>query len=187
MSLALGILLFMGCSQAPVMKVYSLSIPTTQQYHSSPFKQSVLKVTYPQSVREQMSQRMNFSYSDSDYGTYLNAEWSNHMSKLLQGTLMTVLDESMLFKAVIADTSTVTENYKLESDIFAFEHRVRGRESYAVVSIQFTLINATTGRLLKSKRFSYKEATKSTDAKGYASATNQIVGKLSTDLLRWLR
>ena len=109
------------------------------------------------------------------------------MSKLLQGTLIDVLERSRLFKAVLADTSTLKENYRLESNIFSFEHRVRAEQSRSVVSIQFTLINADTGKLVKSKRFSYQEPTPSTDAQGYAMATNIILARLSTDLLEWLR
>ncbi len=181
------ILGFLGCTQAPALKVYSLGVIPMSKLTHLPYRNKVLQVSYPESLRENMSQKMNFSYSESDYGTYLNSEWSNHMSKLLQGTIMDVLASSKLFKTVLSDSTTLHVNYRLESDIFAFEHRVRGTESYAVVSIQFTLINADTGRLIKSKRFSYKEATMSTNAKGYAHATNVAIAKLSGDLLRWLR
>ena len=176
-----------GCSQAPALKVYGLSVPAVPTVTSSAYRTKVLQVTYPQSLREQMSERMNFSYSQSDYGTYLNSEWSNHMSKLLQGTIIDVVSRAKLFKVVLSDSTTLQVNYKLESDIFAYEHRVRNAQSHAVISIQFSLINADTGKLVKSRRFSYKEATLSTNAKGYAHATNVAMAKLSEDLLRWLR
>jgi cholesterol transport system auxiliary component len=106
---------------------------------------------------------------------------------MLQGTFIEVLDNSRRFKVVLSDMSTLEENYRLESNIFDFEHQVRGGDSYAVVSIQFTLINADTGRLVKSNRFSYQEPTPTTDAKGYAIATNRVIAKLSQDLLKWLK
>jgi len=176
-----------GCTKAPALKVYSLNVPSVGTTQSSIYRNKSIKVTYPQSLREQISQKMNFSYSNSDSGTYQNSEWSNDMSKLLQGTFIEVLDSAKLFKVVLSDTTTLKENYRLESNIFAFEHRVRDTQSHAIISIQFTLINADTGKLVKSKRFSYQEATQTTDAKGYASATNVIMRKLSGDLLGWLR
>ncbi|MCW8821560.1 MAG: ABC-type transport auxiliary lipoprotein family protein, partial [Sulfurovum sp.] len=94
---------------------------------------------------------------------------------------------SRLFKVVLLDSSTAEEDYRLESTIFAFHHRVRESESDAIVSIQFNLINIGTGRLVKSKRFSYREATPTLDAKGYVSATNRIMVMLSKDLLQWLK
>lgn len=177
----------LGCTQAPVLKVYTLNVPTVKHILSSKYQDKIIKVTFPQSLREDISERMNFSYSNTDYGAYLNSSWSNHMGKLLQGTLIEVLEESNIFRAVVSDSSTLKENYRLESNIFAFEHRVRESQSHAVISIQFTLISTDTGKLVKSKRFSYREATVSTNAQGYVAATNRVIKALSSDLLTWLR
>ncbi len=178
---------FIGCSKAPVINVYSLNAPQIPTERASAYKDKSIKVTFPQSIKEPMSEKMRFSYTMNDRGTYQNSQWSNNMSRLLQGTFIEVLDSSRLFKVVLSDMSTLEENYRLESTIFDFEHQVRGRDSYAVVSIQFTLIDEDRGRLVKSKRFSYQEPTLTTDAKGYAIATNRIIAKLSQDLLRWLK
>ncbi|PHS39830.1 MAG: hypothetical protein COB07_05370 [Sulfurovum sp.] len=187
--LALSILLIglMGCTKAPALKIYSLEIPAVGAVHSSPYRSKSIKVAYPQSLKEQISQKMYFSYSSSDRGNYQNSEWSNTVSKLLQGTFIEVLDSSRLFKAVLFDTSAANEDYRLESTVFAFSHSVRGTASYALVSIQFNLIDTNTGRLVKSKRFSYREETDSVDAQGYAAATNVALARLSRDLVRWLR
>ncbi len=178
---------FIGCSKAPIINVYSLNIPQIQTETSSAYKHKSIKVTFPQSIKEPMSEKMQFSYATNDRGTYQNSQWSNNMSRILQGTFIEVLDSSRLFKVVLSDMSTLEENYRLESNIFDFEHQVRGTQSYSVVSIQFTLINADTGTLIKSKRFSYQEHTPTTDAKGYAIATNRVIVKLSKDLLKWLK
>ena len=184
MMMAAGLI---GCSKAPVINVYSLNVPPVQTETASRYKDKSIKVTFPQSIKEPLSEKMLFSYTTNDRGTYQNSQWSNHMSRILQGTFIEVLDHSRLFKVVLSDMSTLEENYRLESNIFDFEHQVRGSDSYAVVSIQFTLINADKGRLVKSKRFSYQEPTPTTDAKGYATATNNAIIKLSQDLLKWLK
>ena len=176
-----------GCSKAPVINVYSLNVPEVHTETAGHYKDKSIKVTFPQSIKEPLSEKMHFSYTTNDRGTYQNSQWSNNMSRILQGTLIEVLDHSRLFKVVLSDMSTLEENYRLESNIFDFEHQVRGRDSYAVVSIQFTLIDADRGKLVKSKRFSYKEPTPTTDAKGYANATNRVIAKLSQDLLKWLK
>ena len=100
---------------------------------------------------------------------------------------MQTLEQSGLFKAVIAYTSTATEEYRLESTIFDFSHHVRGTASYAIVSIQFSLIDASHATLVKTKRFSYKVATKTTNAKGYVNATNVAMRNLDKALVNWLR
>ncbi len=187
--LALIIILIglLGCTKEPALKVYSLDIAPVSTVHSNNYKSKSIKITYPQSLKDHISQKMNFSYSSIDSGNYQNSEWSNNMSKILQGTFIEVLDGSKLFKVVLSDTSMAKEDYRLESTIFAFYHRVREAESHAVVSIQFNLISTETGNLVKSKRFSYKESTPTTDAKGYVTATNVAVTKLSRDLVAWLR
>ena len=177
----------LGCTKAPALKVYSVNVPDIQVTKNHHYSTKTIKVTFPQSLREQMSQKMNFSYSNNDRGTYQNSEWSNNMSKLLQGTFIEVLESSRLFKAVLSNSTTLKTNYRLESNVFAFEHRVRDTQSHAVISMQFTLINADTGVLVKTKRFSYSEATPSINAEGYASATNVALARLSKDLVGWLR
>ena len=177
-----------GCTKGPALKVYSFDIPQVDTIKTSPYKNKNIKVTHPYSIRGEVSQKMQFSYSSSDSGSYQNSEWSSTVGKLLHGTFVEVLDSSRIFKTELLDTSSAKENYRLESNIFAFWHSVRGSDSYAVVSIQFTLIDTQGGGyLVKSKRFSYQEPTKTIDAKGYAEATNVIIGRLSKDLLEWLR
>lgn len=178
----------LGCStKEPALKVYSLDVAPVSALQSSKYKSKSIKVTYPQGIKNKISQKMHFSYSSIDRGTYQNSEWSNNMSKLLQGTFIETLDESRLFKVVLSDTSTAREDYRLESNIFALEHRVRGIQSDAIVSIQFNLVSVQTGGIVKSKRFTYKEATPTIDAKGYVSATNIVISKMSKDLVAWLR
>lgn len=176
-----------GCTKEPSLTVYSLTAPNVKSIHNSSYAAKSIKVSSPQSLKEQISQKMNFSYSISDRGTYLNSEWSNNMSKLLQGTFIEVIDSANIFKVVLSDISSLKENYRLESNLYTFEHQVRGTQSHAIVSVQFTLINADTGKLVKSKRFSYKEVTSSVDARGYVSATNVAMARLSNDLVGWLR
>ena len=178
---------FIGCSKAPILNLYTLTVPPVHTEATNSYKDKSIKVSFPQSIKEPMSEKMQFSYAANDKGTYQNSQWSNDMNRLLQGVLIEVLDRSRLFKVVLSDMSTLQESYRLESTVFDFEHQVRGKDSYAVVSIQFTLINADTGRLAKSKRFSYQEPTPTIDAKGYAIATNRIMIRLSDDLLKWIQ
>ena len=177
-----------GCSskEAP-LKVYTLNAPTVVKTSSSKFKYKTIKVMYPQSLKEKISQKMSYSYSSAEQGVYQNSQWSNNIGKLLEGTFIQALDGSRLFKAVLHYASTAQEDYRLESNIFSFSHQVRGEQSHALVSIQFSLINTDTGKLVKTKHFSYKVATKTMDAKGYVEATNVAILRLSRDLVAWLR
>lgn len=188
LALILMLLWLSGCSskEAP-LKVYTLNASSDiKAVSNGKFRSKSIKVMYPQSLKEKISQKMRYSYSHSEQGSYQNSQWSNNVGKLLQGTSIQALEQSRLFKAVLSYASTAHEDYRLESTIFAFSHQVRGTESHALVSIQFSLINTDTGKLIKTKRFNYKVATKTTNAAGYVEATNEAVGRLTKDLLRWL-
>ncbi len=187
--IVMGFLLLSGCSfkEAPVMKVYSLVVPSVSPASSARYRNKILKVSYPVALSEKLNDNMYYSYSLSDRGAYLNSRWSNDAGKMLQGCVIQVLSRARLFKVVVPFASDVEENLRLESTVFDFSHHVRGEASYAVVSIQFTLMNAETGKLVKARRFSYREATATVDARGYAEATNRIMVRLSHDLTEWLR
>lgn len=180
-------LMFQGCSlKEPPLKIYTLNTTTNIKVYNHTFKEKTLKVIYPQSIKEKIGQEMNFSYSETEQGSYQNARWSNSLGQLLQGVFMETLQQSGLFGTVFSFSSSAREDYRLESTVFAFSHRVRGDISNAVVSIQFSLIDADTGKLMKSRRFSYAVPTITTDAKGYTDATNQALDQLSRDLVAWL-
>ena len=176
-----------GCSsKQPPLKVYTLSAQVSNSPSHRYYRGQTIRVSYSRSIKEKASYKMRYSYAASEQGTYQNSQWSNNLGRLLQGVLIESLERSHMFKAVLPYTSTLREDYRLESSIFDFSHHVRGEASYAIVSIQFNLIDIGTGRLLKSRRFTYKEPTVTTDAKGYVEATNRIMTRLSSDLLRWL-
>jgi cholesterol transport system auxiliary component len=187
LALILILLWFSGCSSKQVpLKVYTLDAHRVAEVSNSKFKYKTIKVSFPQTLKEKISNKMSYSYSMNDQGNYLNSQWSNNIGKLLQGTIILALDQSRLFKGVLPYESTAGEDYRLESSIFAFSHQIRGEQSHALVSIQCSLINTDTGKLVKTKRFSYRVATKSIDAKGYVEATNEAVSRFTKDLLKWL-
>ncbi|WP_295419291.1 ABC-type transport auxiliary lipoprotein family protein [Sulfurovum sp.] len=171
----------------PPLKIYTLSIESVAAVPHSKYRNQTIKVSFPQTLKEKISNRMSYSYSSREQGVYQNSQWSNNIGKLIQGSIIRTLDDSRIFKAALPYESTAGEDLRLESSIFDFSHHVRGNASYAIVSIQFSLVDSDTGKLIKTKRFSYREDTQSTNAKGYVEATNKAVDRLMKDLLRWLQ
>lgn len=178
-----------GCSsKEAAMKTFVLQTPQDiSRVSVSRFKHKSIQVTHPESLKEKMNQNMHFSYSASAQGSYLHSQWSNDTGKLLQGITIQALVQSGLFKGVVSYESTAQTDYRLESTVFDFSHRVREKASDAIVSIQYNLISTATGKLIKSKRFNYIIPTKTTDAEGYVDATNEAMRRLSRELILWLR
>jgi cholesterol transport system auxiliary component len=182
-------LLLSGCAlkEAPPMSYYSLNIGDVPVVEHSKYRDKVLKVAYPKPLTEKLTDKISFSYSSRDRGVYQNSQWSNTLEKLVEGNIITALQQSRLFKAVLPYSSTAGVDFRLESMIYDFSHHVRGDASYAVVSIEFALIDTYTGKLVKTKRFSYREDTPTTDARGYVEASNKILHRLAHDLIIWLK
>ena len=178
-----------GCSlkEAAPLKVYTLNSGNVTPVSYSDHRHQTIKISYPQTLKDKLSNSMSYSYSGAERGKYENSQWSNNLGKLIQGNIIQILVQSRIFKAVLPYESTAGEELRLESTVFDFSHHVRGESSYAVVSIQFSLIDTDSGRLIRTKRFSYKEKTQTFDAKGYIEATNRAMVRLSRDLVLWLR
>jgi cholesterol transport system auxiliary component len=178
-----------GCGlkkEAP-MNIYSLQAVKIMPIASTKQSNRTIKISFPQTLKEKISNKINYSYSMHDQGVYLYSQWSNNSAKLIQGSVIQALDSSKLFKAVLPYASTVGEDLRLESNIYDFSHHVRGEASYAVVSILFTLIDTDKGKLIRAKRFSYREDTQTIDAKGYVNATQKAIERLCKDLVNWLK
>lgn len=182
-------LLLGGCSmkEAAPMKVYTLATPSMTPASYGQYRNKILKVSYPIALKEKLSDGISYSYAETDRGEYLNSRWSNDAGRLLQGNMIQILTQSGLFKVVLPFSSDVEENLRLESTVFDFSHHIRGEASYAVFSVQCTLMNAETGKLIKARRFSYREATTTKDARGYVEAVNRIMAKFGRDITDWLR
>ncbi len=187
--LIVSLFVLSGCSlkEAAPLKVYTLNSGNVTPVTYSDHRNKTIKVSYPQALKEKLSNGMSYSYSSSERGEYQNSQWSNNAGKLIQGNIIQILVQSRIFKAVLPYESTAGEDLRLESTVFDFSHHVRGEASYAIVSIQFNLINTNSGKLIKTKRFTYKENTQTLDARGYVEATNRAMVRLSRDLVVWLR
>lgn len=188
-ALLLSLFFMGGCSlkdSGPITE-YSLSASTVPAVPSSRFQSRTLKITYPESLKEKLSRDIIYSYSLSDRGVYQNSQWSNSIARLIQGTLIEGMEQSRIFKGVLSYASTAYADYRLESTVYDFSHHIRGKESYSIVSMKFVLIDTSTGKLVKTRKFTYKEPTRTVDARGYVEATNIAMSRLVRDLAGWLR
>ena len=179
--LLVSLLILSGCSlkEAAPLKVYTLDAGSVAAVSHSNHRGQTIKVSYPQVLKDTLTNGMAYSYSSSERGVYQNSQWSNNAGKLIQGNIIQILTQSRIFKAVLPYESTAGEDLRLESIVFDFSHHVRGDSSFAIVSIQMNLINTDSGKLIKTKRFSYREHTQTLDARGYVEATNRAMRRFS--------
>jgi ABC-type uncharacterized transport system auxiliary subunit len=180
--------LLSGCAfKSAELKTYTLN-PAFRfgSLSQSPYRNSTVKVAYPNNIKGKSSDSILFSYSRLEEGSYQNSSWTTSSSQLLTGTIIRALEHGKVFKSVIDYTSQAMTDYLLESEIYDFYHKLRKGSSVSVVTIRFDLIDTRNNMLVKSKKFSYIIPTPTVDAAGYVRATNQAIERLSADLVRWL-
>ncbi|NPA28052.1 MAG: hypothetical protein GXN91_03275 [Epsilonproteobacteria bacterium] len=185
------VIFFAACSVKKLepLKLYTLNIPKVQKVLNSPYKNKTLKVVYPLSIGVNLGYKISYLYlKDGDGGYYVNSQFKETLSYQLTRILLDTLSQSGLFKSVVPYDSDIIEDLRLESTVFRVEHQVReDNSSYAVVDIEFRLVDMESREILKSKRFRYTKECKTTDAKGFIEALNEIFEELSQDLIDWLR
>ncbi len=178
-----------GCafkSEAP-MRYFTLDTVVDKPIHlSRRYRQKVLVVAYPESLKEQLGDALVFSYGKGERGRYLNAKWDNTLGRLLEGTMIDIVRKSGLFKAVLPYSSDVSNDYRLETVVYDFCHRLDNGRSYAYITLETALIDMHTGKILKTGHFVYKEPTPTVDAPGYVTAVHRALKRFSRDLILWL-
>ncbi len=188
-TIVLSLLLNNACSlkETPPLHLYALVSPDIKPVGQSPYWNKLLKVSFPLSLKEPLGYKMVYAYGGHERGYYQNSQWSNSLGKLIQGSLIQTLQKSRLFGAVFPFRASVPVDLRLESVVYDLCHYIEGDRSYAAVSIEFSLVDIHSGKLLRRRYFSYKEPTPTADAKGYAAAVNAAMERLSRDLFAWLR
>ena len=186
---ALATILLGGCAMKTAAPIKRFGFDLSSQNAiavSSPYRDKVAIVAYPESLNETLDDNMIFSYGKGDRGRYRSAKWNNAAGKLLEGFLVDTLQKSRLFKAVLPYSSNVMADYRLETVVHDFKHLVNKRGSFAKLDIEIVLIDVRTGRLLRTKRFVYREPTPTVDAEGYVAAVRSALKRFSHDLTRWI-
>jgi ABC-type uncharacterized transport system auxiliary subunit len=183
------IFILSGCTlkTLPPLNYYSLKENiTVQEIKNSPYKNRILKVAIPLSFSNPLDYKLYFNYLDGQRGAYQNSQWQTPLYKQLQKFFIVTLQKAHIFKSVVSTDSTVYEDLRLESTVYALENRIINKKSYAVLDIELRLVDMKDRSIIKQKRFTYQKSAPTFNAKGYIVALNSILEQLANDMVRWL-
>ena len=178
------LLLLAGCASKSI-NIYTMDLPSSVNYSiSSRYKNSILKVEYPNGNSESLGSRIYYKDGDRE-SWYLYSRWSDSVNQMLLSIIIEALQQSAIFKDIIDYRSSSVYDYTLETTIYRFYHQIEDNNSYAYLKIGFRLLNRSN-KIIKSKIFEYKIKCTQTDAKGFVEAVREINKKLSKDLVLWI-
>ncbi len=180
-----------GCSSktAKTIDVYTL----TYQGHSTknistPKTDKVLKITLPQSSKEIQKNKILYANTPQQREAYAYSRWSDTPNQMIEQFLVSHLNHSGLFKAVIPNMSQVKPEWILESNIEDFYQNFDDKKkAFSIVNIQFFLINKKDKKLIARYHISVKVPSSSLDARGGVQAFNLALEKVAKELQMWLK
>ncbi len=128
-------------------------------------------------------------YRDRHYGlnSYAFSRWSDSPSSMLEILFANALDQASVFMAVVPPVSGAGYDLLLESRLIDCTlHLDTEKGPEGVVSVEFFLIEADTGRLLAKTSLTASEPAASPVAADAVSALNRAAGRVAEALSQWL-
>jgi ABC-type uncharacterized transport system auxiliary subunit len=172
-----------GTTLAP-MQEYTLTTPTPPHNISKIHKS--ITIAMPRFLRNQNSRHIYYSYNQTKPNSYLNAQYSDMLSKVLYRSVYEYIDSAMVFDNVLDYSSDLGSDLRLKLLVYDISHHIQNNQSYAHMSIKATLIDNQTAKVIKSKRFTYHIKASTINASGYIQALNSANSKFMSDLLRFV-
>jgi len=166
--------LVIGCSTTkPTIVEYKLSLEDlNQKTVSKGCKDKSLKVAQAFSSNSLMSLNMNYVIGKSKIYSYSQAQWNNSPNQEISQQIVKLLRDSKLFKTTQSAKSRTSSDFILETSIedFMQYYDEKIKTSYVKVSINMSLIDVKTNKVVASKTFFTKLNTTSLDAYGGVDA-----------------
>ncbi len=152
----------------------------------SKYKNKIIKVSIPLSLTHPLDYKIYYNYGNGNSGKYINSQWEIALYKQLENKFINILNRAKIFKAVIPSQSNVFEDLRLETTIYEFENKIIDNKSYAIIDIEFRLIDMKNRDIIKQKRFKVIKEAKELNAKSYVDVLNKALDELGLKLINWI-
>jgi len=179
--------IFSGCigTTVPPMNNYAFKCDDIK-IETAKHKQynEVLKISLPNTSSALTRRDIIFRTDNGKIGSYAYSQWVDTPADLLQNMLLRTITASNLFTAVVRSISNVESGLLLESEILQFVHKVDKKS--VEVQIVLTLLDQSSGKLVRAKLFSYSISVATSNAKNAVEAFNIAMNNLRSDVIVWL-
>lgn len=182
--------LFSGCFVgSPSVTEYRIS-PDVEidEYEHRGCKKHSLKIAQAFSSSELMRKDMNYALDGYEQYMFSQSQWAVAPSKAISLSFRNFIESTQLFQNVQVSQSRSKNDYLLEINIDDFMQYFTEDEqnSFVKISINLTLIDARTSKVIATKTFKYREDVKSLNAKGGVLALNDLFEQLLLESGEWL-
>jgi cholesterol transport system auxiliary component len=173
--------LFLGCGAARPAKYYQLSVPkeTAADPPGDPLPVTILMGPIMSShlYRED---RIVYSSSGEDMGTYEYQRWAEPPTEMIQDVLLRTLRSSGRYRAVYAQRSSTRGDFLLRGHLYDFKE-VSGSPMSARLSLDLELRDTKTGATVWTHFYNHDEPVSSKDVSAVVSALNRNVQRATSE------
>jgi len=182
-------ILFSGCTTSiPKITKYKISsnVNVNKQINST-CKSKSIKVSSAFTSSSLMSKDMSYVQGDSKVFEYSESAWLNNPNRAVSRELMKMLRDINVYKSVQDSKSRSIADLIVESTLEEFTqyYTTDLDKSYALVQINFSIIEAKTNKVLSAKTFKSKVKSKTLDAEGGVEALNVALNTLLKESSIW--
>jgi cholesterol transport system auxiliary component len=182
-------LFFSACSTTvPVVTKYKISTDLTLDVqNTSSCKQKNVKVSSSLASTSLMSKDMSYVKGTSKVFKYSESAWLNNPNRSVSRELINMLREIDIYKSVQNSTSRSMADLIIESTLEEFIQYYSDdfKNSYALVEINFSIIDSKTSDVVDTKKFSSKVDIKSLDAQGGVDGLNLALKNILYESSKW--
>jgi len=108
--------------------------------------------------------------------------WAEPPARMLAPLLVTALEATGSFRAVVVSTGAAAADYRLDTELVQLLQDFRQTPSRVLVTLRVTLVQESTRRVLAVRQFDVALDTASDDPQGGVRAANQAVSLLVRDV-----
>lgn len=146
-----------------------------------------IKVAQAFSSNSIMSIKMNYAQGPNKQFVYSQSQWADAPNRAITSEVERLLKESKFFKSVQTSKSRSNNDLILEISIEDFMQyfNAESTESYAIVALSMSLLDATTNSVVASNSFKSRVQVKQLDAEGGVEALNSALEELLAQTYHW--
>lgn len=186
--LLLAILPLAGCFKPvslPSVHTYSVNTSSDQRISRYPNLVSI-QVLNPTSASYYISNKMYYQLKPHNLQSFTVNRWLAPPNQMLLPLITQSLINSNYYHAVIAAPSSVQTRYRLDTRLIDFYQDFTTNPSQMIISLQTTLINNQTGKIVASKEFRATAPAPSNDPYGGVIAANAATQEILAEVVRFV-
>lgn len=185
-AVGLSLLAVYGCSalrsSAPPPAFYSFDFPRGNASATAPSAAPILKVNPPGAAAGFDSQRIIYVREPHKLEYFAHSEWVDPPARMLTPLMVSAIENSGAFRAVILTPSSAAGDMWLDTQIIRLQHEFQTTPSRVHFTLRAYLFASKTRRVLAWREFDATVPATSEDPYGGVMAANQAIQTVLEDL-----